>query len=142
MPLKAKKGLKYWEKKLIGQGGILNEYVKRRDAVDFTEDGKPICICITCSNKIQGTNLHAGHWISRRHKATAFMEENIHAQCGFPCNKYNHGEPQIYERKLREMYGDEKVEQMLATVGVTKKWKPYELEELYYYYKDKLSTAN
>lgn len=131
------KGIAYWEKKLIGQNGILNEYVKWRDATEV-EDGKPVCSCITCGRRISGTNLHAGHWISRRHKWTAYDEFNIHAQCGFPCNKYRNGEPQIYERELRLRYGDEKVDEMLSTVGKIRKWKPYELEELYNYYKQAL----
>lgn len=129
-----KTGIAYWDKKLIGQNGVLNQYVKWRDAI-AVEDGKPICACITCGKRIAGTNLHAGHWISRRHKATAYNEFNLHAQCGFPCNKFRNGEPQIYERKLRQLYGDELVDDMLQSVGSIRKWKPFELEALYHEYR-------
>jgi hypothetical protein len=131
-------GVAYWSKKLIGTGGVLNEYVKWRDAIQVV-DGKPICPCITCGKLVSGTNLHAGHWISRVHKATAYDEYNIASQCGYPCNKFRNGEPQVYEAKLRALYGDVKVDEMKSTIGTLRKWKPYELEELYNYYKSALA---
>jgi hypothetical protein len=132
------KGISYWDKKLIGTGGVLNEYVKWRDATDFTPEGKPIAPCITCKSPVKGSNLHAGHWVGRRHKGVAYDEHNVHAQCGMPCNKYRSGEPQMYEDELREMYGDEEVDRIRSWVGKVRKWTPTELEELYHEYKQKL----
>lgn len=133
-----KKGVMYWDKKLIGTGGVINEYVKWRDAIDFTPEGKPIALCITCKAPVKGTNLQAGHWVGRRHKGVAYDEHNIHPQCGMPCNKYRAGEPQIYEDELRLLYGDKEVERIRSWVGKPRHWTPQELEELHAEYKIKL----
>lgn len=132
------KGVRYWDNKLIGTGGILNEYVKYRDAVDFTPEGKPIAHCITCNKLVSSYNLHAGHWVSRNHKGAAYDEHNVHAQCGRPCNKDNKGEPIKYEQALIKKYGQEEVDRLRGWVYQTRKWTPMELEELYYYYKEQL----
>jgi len=134
------KGVAYWGNKLIGSGGVLNEYVKWRDSTDLTEEGKPIAPCITCGKLVSSHSLHAGHWISRRHKGVAYDPHNLHAQCA-GCNKWNNGEPQMYEDVLREMYGDKEVDRIRSWVGKVRKWKPYELEELYNQYKEKLKDV-
>lgn len=131
-----KQGVSYWGKKLIGTGGVLNEYVKYRDAVRI-ENGKPVAPCITCKQEVSSYNLHAGHWISRKHKGVAYDEHNLHAQCG-GCNKWGNGEPQMYEDELRLMYGDEETDRIRSWVGKVRKWTPAELEDLYNEYKQKL----
>lgn len=138
-----KQGISYWDKKLIGNGGVLNEYVKWRDAIRIETDPNtgrryPIATCITCKHEVAGRNLHAGHWVSRRHKGVAYDEHNIHAQCGRPCNKDRNGEPQMYEDELRLMYGDEETDRIRSWVNKPRKWTPVELEELYNHYKKKL----
>lgn len=140
-----KKGVAYWDKKLIGNGGVVNNYVKWRDATSVFYDevtGKayPIAPCITCKKPAMKLSLNAGHWISRRNKGVAYDEHNLHAQC-VGCNKYRNGEPQIYEDELRRLYGDEETDRIRSWVGVTKKWKPYELEEMYNDYKKKLEIV-
>lgn len=140
------KGIAYWTEKLIGSkppGGVINRYVKWRDSIDvYTDPGTgkryPIAPCITCKTPVMKQNLHAGHWISRRHKGVAFDEHNIHAQCGRPCNKDRNGEPQMYEDELRLMYGDEETDRIRSWVGKIRKWTPAELEDLYNEYKEKL----
>lgn len=139
------KGISYWDKKLIGTGGIVNEYVKWRDAVRVETDpdtGKeyPVAPCITCKREVVGRNLHAGHWIGRTHKGAAYDEHNVHAQCGRPCNKDRSGEPQKYEDALLEMYGEEEVARLRAWTYKTRVWTPAELEELYNDYKQKLAA--
>lgn len=132
-----RKGLSYWDKKLIGVGGVVNEYVKLRDAVDFDEDGKPIAPCITCGKRVSRHNLQAGHFVSRRHKLRAYDERNIHAQCG-GCNKFGKGETLKYRKVLIELYGEEVVEELEQAQYQTANWKPYQLEELYGEYKEKI----
>lgn len=141
MALKKRKGISYWEKKLIGSGGVLNEFVKYRDAIGFTPAGKPICICITCGKKVSGQNLHAGHFISRRYKKVAYDERNINAQCGVPCNdkRIGKGEPLKYRRKLIEIYGEEEVKELEdAQYSTGKHWTPSQLEEKFNYYSKKV----
>lgn len=136
----AKKGVAYWKKKLIGNGGVLNEYVKYRDAHDLTENGKPIAYCVTCGKEASGVNLHAGHYISRRYTSTAYSEENVHAQCA-GCNKYGNGEPQKYREFLVDFRGEDVVKDLEKKMKETRKWTPQELEELYNDYKVMLEDA-
>lgn len=133
-----KKGISYWDKKLIGNGGVLNEFVKYRDAVEFTKEGKPIAACITCGREVSGNSLHAGHFIGRRHKKVAYDERNLNAQCA-GCNKWNNGEPLKYRRALLEMYGKSVVEELeQAQYETGKHWTPAQLEEKYKLYKEKV----
>lgn len=133
-----KTGVAYWSKKLIGNGGVLNEYVKWRDAVD-NENGKPIAECITCGKRVSGANLHAGHFASRRFKRVAYDEQNLHAQCAY-CNKWLNGNPIIYRKRIKELYGKETLARLeRAVTQPPKVWKPYELEELYNKYKGLLA---
>jgi hypothetical protein len=135
---KKKLGVKYWDKKLIGNGGVVNEYIKRRDATSFTPEGKPIAPCITCKREVSGSSLHCGHWISRKHKGVAYDEHNLAAQCA-GCNKWGNGEPQMFEDELRLLYGDKEVNRIRSWVGKPRKWTPAELEDLYHKYKEKLA---
>lgn len=131
------KGVKYWSNKLIGNGGILNEFVKYNHAVDFTELGKPICVCVTCSKIVSGVNLHAGHWQSRRHKAVAYDEKNLHPQCA-NCNKWLNGNYPRYEDYILKTYGEEERDRLRQGAYKVKKWTPEELEDMYYFYKKKV----
>jgi hypothetical protein len=131
-----KKGVAYWDKKLIGNGGILNTYVKYRDAIMFTPEGKPIAECITCGKEVSGHSLHAGHFIGRRHKKAAYDERNINGQCA-GCNKWGKGEVLKYRKALIEMYGKPVVEELeQAQYSSGKHWTPVQLEEKYNYYKE------
>lgn len=134
------KGVAYWKKKLIGNGGVVNEYVKWRDAHDITENGKPVARCFTCGKEVSGSNLHAGHYISRRYAATAYSEENIHAQCAY-CNRFGNGEPQKYREHLIDFRGLDVVKDLEKKMKETRKWSPPELEEMYNDYKVMLDYA-
>lgn len=136
-----KKGTAYWTKKLIGNGGVLNDYVKWRDAVDNI-NGKPISECITCGKQVSGVNNQAGHYISRRIRRVAFDEHNVHSQCSY-CNRFLNGNPVIYRRKIIELYGQKELDRLERAVTQTgKSWKPFELEELYNDYKQRLKDIS
>jgi hypothetical protein len=88
---------------------IFSEYIRLRDA-----DDNGWVRCITCGRAYpwKGTrNLHDGHFISRKVKATRYNEMNNHGQCE-SCNDFNHGVNHVYRLYLVNRYGKEAVEQL------------------------------
>lgn len=80
----------------------VEEYVRWRD----------LHTCVTCGASFkrgERTLLHGGHYISRKHLATRWDEQNIHAQCA-SCNmKQAHDDPFVkgnYEKFLVDQYGE------------------------------------
>lgn len=132
-----KHGVAYWDKKLIGIGGVMNDYIKYKYAVDYTEAGKPICVCVTCGKRVNTYNLQNGHWQSRRHKSVAYDEHNMHPQCGY-CNEFMNGNYPRYEDFIVQTYGKEERDRLRQGAYTTKKWQPYELEEMYNDYKQRV----
>ncbi len=137
-----KKNKTYWDKKLIGNGGVINNYVKLRDSElttdgDRTENGKPIARCITCDKLASGHNLHAGHYITRARKATAYDLHNVHAQCSY-CNKWRNGESAIYKMKIVDRYGEEELIRLENQMLGGASWTLQELEELHSEMKEKI----
>ena len=66
--------------------------------------------CISCGKHIDWNNdCDAGHYISRRFKATLFDESNCHAQCKH-CNQWLNGNIIEYRKNLIKKISIEKVE--------------------------------
>lgn len=129
------KGIKYWDDKLWP---VFSRYIRLRDALAlggvFDEDGEAVAECITCYTRKSVKKLQAGHWIGRRHKMVKYDEHNVHAQCG-QCNKWGAGEPQFYEDRIVELYGEAERDRLRQGVYQTRKFTPFELEEMYNHYK-------
>ena len=92
--------------------------------------------CITCGRQFpfgERTLLHAGHFISRVHKATRWDEQNVHAQCA-KCNlMQSRGSIytiHAYEKALKWLYGDEIVEDLIQRSRQVYKPSVIELEEI------------
>lgn len=84
---------------------VFSRYIRLRDTHSGTGQ------CITCGASIRFETCDAGHYISRRHMATRWNEENVHAQC-VECNRYRYGNLQRYRRSLVLMYGAELVAEL------------------------------
>lgn len=99
-------------------------YIRLRDTRD--RQGR----CITCGKIIPVKEANAGHYIHKsRSSAIYFDEFNIHLQC-VRCNKYMGGQGAIYSKKLIEMYGIEKFNELHKRSTESKKWSRQELEEI------------
>lgn len=72
--------------------------IRLRDTTDGWGD------CITCGNRLNVKQLHAGHFQSRRHSSTRYDEENVNAQCA-GCNTFRAGEQYKYGLALDDKYG-------------------------------------
>lgn len=92
--------------------------------------------CITCGRQFpfgERTFLHAGHFISRVHKATRWDEQNVHAQCA-KCNlMQSRGSIytiHAYENALKALYGEEIIEELIQRSRQVHKPSVIELEQI------------
>ncbi len=77
---------------------IFNTYIRVRDTK--YENGQPYFICISCNDKKDIQQMHAGHfWPVGGNEAVRFDEDNVHGQC-IKCNFYDHGSPLLYASNL------------------------------------------
>src|SRR5688500_14823181 len=92
---------------------IFSEYIRLRDA---NADG--YCVCITSGRLIHWKDCDAGHFISRRHMATKYDEQNVHAQRRFD-NRFAAGEQFVYARAIDAKYGKGTADKILARSRMT-----------------------
>jgi hypothetical protein len=109
---------------------IFSEYIRRR----YAKNG--IAECVTCGKKDHWKNLQAGHFMSRKHYATRWDDENVQVQC-MACNVYRYGEQYLFAKYL----GQEKADELLARSRTMVKLKDWELEEMIEKYKKLLSEV-
>jgi len=83
---------------------VFSKYIRLRDSLKTTGDPN-YCKCITCTILKSPKELHAGHFIDRRHSPTLFDETNVHAQCP-RCNVYLDGNILEYRRQIIRLYGE------------------------------------
>ena len=115
--------------KLANNCAVLLQKLVRLKAAD--EFG--YCKCVTCDKRDHYKRMQGGHFIPRGNAATKLMEENINPQCP-GCNgfgmQYGNAEKH-YTFYMQEMYGQEFIDEILATVGKPFKFFRPDLEELY-----------
>jgi hypothetical protein len=90
-----------WHRKKLWS--IFSKWIRERD--NYT--------CFTCGKKAEGSGMHAGHFITGA-TCTAklyFDEMNVHAQC-YHDNINLSGNWVVYEKKMIEKYGKEKVDEL------------------------------
>lgn len=106
---------------------VFSEYIRRR----YAKNG--IAECVTCGKKDHWKNLQAGHFMSRKHYATRWDEENVEVQC-MACNVYRYGEQYLFAKHL----GQEKADELLTKSRTMVKLKDWELQDMIEIYKKKL----
>ena len=106
---------------------VFSEYIRRRYAKNN------IAVCVTCGKKDHWKNLQAGHFMSRKHYATRWDEDNVEVQC-MACNVYRYGEQYLFAKHL----GQEKADELLAKSRTMVKLKDWELQDMIEIYKKKL----
>jgi len=67
-------------------------------------DNKGMVSCYTCNVKKHWKEMQNGHYISRRHYCTRWLETNCHPQC-VGCNVFNQGNSPSYALHLIKDYG-------------------------------------
>ncbi len=85
---------------------IFSEYSRRKFA-----DANGYIACCSCGKIYHWKNLDCGHYISRTHLYTRYMDINNHAQCK-GCNAFKQGNPIGYRKFLCGQYGEGTVKAM------------------------------
>ena len=76
---------------------LFSLWIRQRDAVDG------ICRCVTCGTPHAWRSIHCGHFMSRRHESTRYLEVNAHAQC-IHCNTYDQGRQFEHGQEIDKSY--------------------------------------
>lgn len=86
--------------------------------------------CFTCPAEMGWMEITNGHFIGRGNMATRFSVVNCKPQCD-RCNADCHygGEKQaVFEERLREMYGDKVIDDLILSARGIKKWAQWEID--------------
>jgi len=82
---------------------IFSKYIRQKYAVDG------MVSCYTCGKIFEIKRIQNGHFVSRKHLATRWSEENCRPQC-WGCNGFGRGMTLEFEEGLIKEYGRDKVE--------------------------------
>jgi len=107
-------------------------YIRTRDS-DENGYGK----CCTCGKRLHITESHCGHFISRRHMATRFNEQNTAIQCP-RCNTFNQGRQYEFSLYIEGKYGEDVPNRLLLLSRGVSKLGKFEIDEMTKYYKQKV----
>lgn len=128
-PKKEKKPLKRTAVKKSPAGDARTDHwfsimIRLRDA---NEEG--YCRCIVSGEWVHWLDCDAGHFISRRHKATKYHEQNVHAQkrCS---NRFKAGEQFLYGQNLDKIYKPGTAARLHALSLQYKKFEKWELQAM------------
>ena len=94
---------------------IFSQYIRRRYSKNDISE------CVTCGKQDHWKSLQAGHFMSRKHYATRWDEDNVEVQC-MGCNVYR------------------KADQLLIKSRKIQKFSDVELLEMIEYYKEKVNN--
>jgi len=111
---------------------IFSLYIRLRDS-----DKNGYGNCVTCNKHIHYQGNHCGHFISRKHLATKFDEQNCALQCVY-CNTYNQGEQFKFGREIDKRYGEGTAEKILLKSRQVCKRGKAEIEVMEKYYKERV----
>ena len=112
---------------------VFSEYIRKRDT-----DKNGYGLCCTCAKRLHYKDAHAGHFMSRRHYATRWDEENVALQC-VSCNSFRSGEQYKFALFLNDKYKTEKATELLIKSRETVKYSLDELEDMIKYFKNLLT---
>jgi hypothetical protein len=111
---------------------LFSEFIRLRDA-----DNLGYVSCITCGSIHYWKDIDCGHYIPRARQATRYDPMNSHCQCK-KCNRFRGGEHDIYEERLIEKYGEEKVKDLKLKAKLGGKYDTYLLQQLIIEYREKV----
>jgi len=137
--VRERKELKAAKDKLKGRDDYINELDRVFGAyVRYRDKDKP---CICCSKHLSvgwvGGKYEAGHYISRRHYATRWDEENVNAQKKY-CNRWLKGNHAGYRDGLIQRYGEATVIRLEALAKTEAHISTERIREMIVEYKQKL----
>lgn len=112
---------------------IFSIFVRQREI-----DDNGYVQCISCQKIDHWKNLQAGHFIPKSLGLSIYFEpRNVFQQCSF-CNLVKQGNAYNYALSLQKRFGEGIVEELEAQAKQSKKYYPWEYEELIEEYKAKI----
>lgn len=85
--------------------------------------------CFICGRPCTGSDLHAGHLVSRAKNATLYDPINVHSCCS-TCNIWKHGNIASYVEKFLDKYGEKAFRELMERSKRLHQWKQFQLEEM------------
>ena len=115
---------------------IFSKYVRLSNA-----DKNGYVKCYTCGVKKywEKDGMQAGHFMSRKHTATRFNEQNVKPQC-YSCNCHFYGRQFIFGKNLDKEFGEGTADALLQKSRQTQKNTVIDLQELIELYSNKLEN--
>lgn len=108
---------------------IFSQYIRKRLAKNAQVE------CVTCGVKKHWKEVDAGHFVSRRHYATRWNQQNVHVQCK-SCNGFHAGQNYLMGKYIDRTYGAGTADELIMMSRKIKKFSDEDLEELISYYKN------
>jgi len=108
---------------------IFSIYIRRKNSVN------EIAQCITCGKKDHWKKMQNGHFMSRKHYATRWDEDNVEVQC-MGCNVYRYGEQYLFAKHL----GETKADALLVKSRQIQKFTDTDLIDLIGLYTNKVNN--
>jgi 5-methylcytosine-specific restriction endonuclease McrA len=108
---------------------IFSQYIRLRYSKN------EIATCVTCGKQDHWKKLQAGHFISRKHYATRWDEDNCQVQCS-GCNVFRYGEQYLFSKYL----GADLSEELLMKSRKIQKFSDSELLDMIELYNEKVNN--
>jgi len=108
---------------------IFSQYIRLRYSKNEISE------CVTCGKQDHWKKLQAGHFVSRKHYATRWDEDNVQVQCS-GCNVFRYGEQYLFSKYL----GTDLSEELLMKSRKIQKFSDNELLEMIELYTEKVNN--
>jgi hypothetical protein len=108
---------------------IFSQYIRLRYSKN------EIATCVTCGKQDHWKKMQNGHFISRKHYATRFDEDNCQVQCA-GCNVFRYGEQYLFSKYL----GADLSEELLMKSRKIQKFTDNELLDMIELYNKKVNN--
>ena len=108
---------------------IFSQYIRLRYSKNEISE------CVTCGKQDYWKKLQAGHFVSRKHYATRWDEDNVQVQCS-GCNVFRYGEQYLFSKYL----GSDLSEELLIKSRKIQKFTDNELLEMIDLYTEKVNN--
>ena len=105
-------------------------YIRLRDATD-----EGLVQCFTSGRVYHYKNIHAGHFMSRKHLSTRWCDTNVQPQSAAD-NLFGQGEQYKFSIALDSKYGEGTAEELELKARTIMKVSRIDYEEKISYYKD------
>ena len=112
---------------------IFSQFIRQRNA-----DHNGMTECFTCGKKDHWKSLQCGHFMSRKHYATRWNEDNCQVQCA-GCNVFRYGEQYTFGKHLDIYIKQGLAEELNLLSHKTVKYDNNDLLELIDLYTKKLA---